>query len=119
MPLRQRLQVSNPRLIRAIEVMEENLSEPISTKGVADRVGISVKALERLFQHWLKTTPGAHYRRLRLERARRMLQLTDLPVIDVAVECGFSSAGYFSSAYKARFGRPPREDRVAWRSTRT
>lgn len=117
MPLRQRLQVSNPRLIRAIEIMEESLSDPVLTGDIASRIGVSVKALERLFYHWLKTTPGAHYRRLRLDKARQMLQLTDLPVIDVAVECGFSSASYFSSAYKSCFGRPPREDRVAWRPT--
>ena len=36
---------------------------------------------------WLKTTPGAYYRKLRLDQARQMLQLTDFPIIDVAIEC--------------------------------
>ncbi len=115
MPMRQRLQVSNPRLIKAIEIMERSLSDPMPTSVIAASVGVSVKALERLFHRWLKTTPGAYYRRQRLDRARQMLQLTDLSIIDVAVECGFSSAGYFSNAYKTRFGRAPREDRVTWR----
>jgi len=115
MPLRQRLQVSNPRLLKAIEMMEDSLSDPLSTRLIAAGAGVSLKALERLFHRWLKTTPGAYYRRLRLDKARQMLQLTDLAVIDVAVECGFTSAGYFSSAYKAYFGRPPREDRVTGR----
>jgi AraC family transcriptional regulator, glycine betaine-responsive activator len=115
MPLRQRLQVSNPRLIKAIELMEMSITDPVPTRHIAEKAGVSLKALERLFHRWLKTTPGAYYRRLRLGRARQLLQLTDLPIIDVAIESGFSSAGYFSSAYKAHFGRPPREDRVTWR----
>ncbi len=115
MPLRERLQVSNPRLLKAIEIMEQSLTEPMSTNMVAQKAGVSLKALERLFQRWLKITPGAYYRRLRLDRARQMLQLTDLPIIDVAIECGFSSAGYFSNAYKTHFGRPPSQDRVTWR----
>ncbi|MBC8445469.1 MAG: GlxA family transcriptional regulator [Rhodospirillaceae bacterium] len=115
MPLRQRLQVSNPRLLKAIELMELSLSEPLTTSVIAEKAGVSVKALERLFHRWLKTTPGAYYRRLRLSKARQMLQLTDLAIIDVAIECGFSSAGYFSNAYKTSFGRPPSQDRVTWR----
>jgi AraC family carnitine catabolism transcriptional activator len=38
-----------------------------------------------------------------------------MSVTEVAVACGFSSSAYFSTAYRARFGRSPREDRdPAW-----
>jgi AraC family carnitine catabolism transcriptional activator len=111
MPLRQRLATSNPRLIRAVEMMESTIAEPLSLPAVADHAGVSIRELERMFRRWLKTTPGTYYRRLRLDRARTMLQQTAMPVIDIAVACGFGSAAHFSRAYRARFGRSPRRDR--------
>jgi transcriptional regulator GlxA family with amidase domain len=35
-----------------------------------------------------------------------------MPVLEIAVACGFVSASHFSRAYKQRFGRPPRAERA-------
>lgn len=111
MPLRQRLASSNPRLIRAVEAMEESLDAPRPVGDIAAAAGVSVRELERMFRRWLRTTPGAYYRGLRLDRARGLLQQTDMPVIEVALACGFGSAAHFARSYRARFGRPPGADR--------
>lgn len=111
LPLRQRLDAHSPKLVKAVETMEAHLSAPLSTAAVAARAGMSVKALEQLFRRWLRTTPGAYYRKLRLERARSLLQQSDLPLLEIAMESGFSSQAYFSTAYKAHFGRPPSAER--------
>lgn len=111
MPLRDRLDVANPRLIRAVEAMERAIEEPLSVPEIAEAAGASPRELERMFKRWLNTGPSAYYRRLRLDRARGLLQQTDLPVIEVAVKSGFASAAHFARAYKQRFGRPPSADR--------
>ena len=49
---------------------------------------------------------------MRLHRARVMLRQTDLPVIEVAVACGFKTAPHFSRAYRLQFGRSPRDEVV-------
>lgn len=113
LPLRNRLATGNPRLIRAVEAMEAALEDAAPVATFAEAAGVSERELERMFRRWLKTSPGAYYRRLRLERARALLQQTEMPVIDVAVASGFGSAAHFSRAYRARYGRAPSSDRAS------
>ncbi len=112
LPLRARITAGNPRLVRAVDAMEKSLEDSQPVAVFAEAAGVSERELERIFKRWLKTTPGAYYRRLRLERARSLLQQTEMPVIDVAVACGFGSAAHFSRAYRARYGRAPSTDRA-------
>ena len=85
----------------------------MSTAELARRVGISTRELERLFQRWLRSTPSAYYRRMRLERARALLRQTDTSITDVAVACGFGSIASFSRSYKACYGHAPSAGRFA------
>lgn len=101
----------SPNLTAAIAVMEQNLEAPLPIGGLARRVGISVRELERLFRRWLETTPAAYYRDLRLRRARALLQQTEQPITEIALGNGFSDAAHFSRAFKALFGHPPSHER--------
>jgi len=49
---------------------------------------------------------------VRLDRARELLQQTDMGILAVSVACGFTSSSHFSRAYRARFGRSPKDDRA-------
>lgn len=109
--LRERLVGINPRLIRAVEKMEANLEETLPTAAFAEAAGVSLRELERQFRKWLKSSPGAYYRNLRLDRARLLLRQTDLPIIEVGFRCGFSSAAHFSRSYASRFGHAPSNER--------
>ena len=114
MGLAARVGVRNATLLGAVEVMEENIDTPLSAEQVAAAAGISRRQLERLFRRHLDDTPGGFYLKLRLRRARELLQNTALGVLDVATACGFGSAAYFSRAYRTRYGRPPVRDRQLW-----
>ncbi|MCH6587826.1 MAG: helix-turn-helix domain-containing protein [Proteobacteria bacterium] len=107
----QRLGVRHPKLIRIVEAMEDNLEEPLGLDGLAAIGGISRRQLERLFRGHLGDTPTGYYLKLRLRRARQFLEQTEMSVLDVSLACGFVSAPYFSRAYRALFGRAPRDDR--------
>ncbi len=111
MPLRVRLGVHHPKLITAIEMMEANLEEPLSQEMLAKYVGLSQRQLERLFNKHLGRTPTQYYLDLRLERARHLLYQTDMPIISVALACGFVSASHFSKCYRQMYGRPPGAER--------
>ena len=115
MALKDRLATSNAKILSAVTAMEEHIEDPLFTGELAERAGVSLRELERLFKHWLGTTPGTYYRRLRLERARTLLEQTDHAITDVAVSCGFGSLASFSRAYKARYGKPPSNTRSPWR----
>jgi transcriptional regulator GlxA family with amidase domain len=112
LPLRVRLGVHHPKLIRAVEVMEANIEDPLSQEDLAAHVGISRRQLERLFRRHLGRTPAQHYLETRLERARHLLHQTDMPVMSVACATGFVSASHFTTCYRQMFGKTPRAERV-------
>lgn len=111
MALRRRLGVPHPKLLAAVELMEQNLEEPLTRAELARRASLSTRQLERLFAKYLNRTPTRYYLELRLARARALLTQTTMPVLDVALACGFVSASHFSKCYRERFNRTPREDR--------
>ncbi len=112
MPLRQRLQVSHPKLICAIQEMENNLEEPLGRDELARRVNLSTRQVERLFMKYLGRTPARYYMELRLRRAQKLLEQTSMSIMDVSVACGFVSASHFSKCYREMFAHPPRQERA-------
>ena len=56
-------------------------------------------------------TPRRYYVELRLQRARALLQYTEMSVVEVAVASGFGSAAHFSRTYRGWAGRPPSDER--------
>ncbi len=110
-PLMHRLGTSQPKLIRAVSLMEANLEEPISLDELAAYTELSRRQLERLFQKYLDCAPTRYYLELRLARARQLLLQTSMSVFDVAFACGFVSAPHFSKCYRDLFGIPPRDER--------
>ncbi|WP_343222604.1 GlxA family transcriptional regulator [Marinobacterium ramblicola] len=110
-PLKVRIGTQQPNLIEAVTLMEANIEEPLSTDDLAYHVGVSRRHLERLFKQHLQTVPSQYYLELRLERARTLLRTDDRPILQVGLMCGFSSASYFSTAYRGHFGLTPRQER--------
>jgi transcriptional regulator GlxA family with amidase domain len=118
MALGVRLGVRHPQLLAIVEAMEQAMEEPPGLDRLAELGGVSRRQLERLFRTHLGDTPSGYYLKLRLRRARHLLEQTPMSVLQVATACGFASAPYFSRAYRSLFGRPPREDRRIVRSGR-
>ncbi len=101
------------KLQRAVELMSENLEEPMTALLIARQVGLSLRQVERLFQRHLGCTPGRYYMAVRLERARELLRRTNSPILDVALSTGFTSHSYFAQSYRSHFGCSPSEERRA------
>ncbi len=117
MALGLRLRVRNPSLLKIVTAMESNLEEPLALDELAALGNISRRQLERLFRNFLGDTPSGYYLKLRLRRARHLLEHTSMSVLDVALASGFVSPPYFSRAYRNLFGVSPREDRRNFRSS--
>ncbi|RMD61627.1 MAG: GlxA family transcriptional regulator [Alphaproteobacteria bacterium] len=111
MSLPARLGVRHTKLLSVIRLMEQNLEEPLERTELARRAGLSTRQLERLFHKYLRRSPARYYLELRLDRARLLLIQTDMPIIDVALACGFVSASHFSKCYRDFFGHTPRRER--------
>ncbi len=105
--LNGRIGIRNPRLAKAVELMETQLDEPLRTSDIAAEVGLSTRQLERLTGRYLNCSPKKYRMEARLARARHLLRQTDMSVINVAMACGFTSPSHFSKCYRARFGETP------------
>ncbi|NRB34348.1 MAG: helix-turn-helix domain-containing protein [Rhodobacteraceae bacterium] len=86
----------NAHLARAIRFMQDNLETPTPPGDIASEIGISSRQLERLFGKPLNSLPKKNYTEARLDRARNLLVQTEASVTEVALACGFESAGHFS-----------------------
>lgn len=112
LPLRARLGVQNSKVLTIIELMEANLSEPLSLLDIAAHVGLSRRQIERLFRVEMGRSPARYYLEIRLDRARHLLIQSSMPVVEVAVACGFVSASHFSKCYRELYARSPQQERV-------
>jgi transcriptional regulator GlxA family with amidase domain len=113
MDLRYRLGVADEKLLSVLRAMETSIETPRPRAALARAAGISLRQLERLFHRHVGHGIHAHYRWLRLERARQLLRETTLPVLDVALATGFASASQFARAYGRAFGEPPSRTRLS------
>ncbi|GAB2459550.1 hypothetical protein GCM10027029_21960 [Conyzicola lurida] len=81
---------------------------------VAERVGVSVRTLQKLFERD-GSTVAEEIHRVRLTHARTMLERstpTAFSIREIAERSGFGSASAFSRAFAQRYGRSPRD----WRA---
>ncbi|OOE87122.1 AraC family transcriptional regulator [Salinivibrio siamensis] len=113
MTLARRLGTHRRRLVEAVDVMERHIEAPLPLSEVAQRSGISLRHLQRLFDSELNQSPRSWYLGLRLERAHYLLKETDLDVLSVGLACGFSSSSSFSRAFRTHYGVSPRQMRKA------
>jgi transcriptional regulator GlxA family with amidase domain len=113
MALRERLGMSHDPLLRAIDLMERNLEQPLSRADLAAAAHVSLRQLDRLFRQGLGCSLGEHYEMLRLDRARDLLRQTSLSVLEISVATGFTTASHFSRKFKGRYGYGPRAERAA------
>lgn len=103
--------ITHAGLAKALSLMEQNLEEPLHAGALAKQAGLSLRQLERLFHRHFAMTPHRYYLDLRLQRARALLQYSDLAVVEIAVASGFASPAHFSRAYRAWAGKAPTEER--------
>ncbi|KQS79315.1 AraC family transcriptional regulator [Rhizobium sp. Leaf384] len=112
LPLRARLGVQNAKVLSIIELMEGHLAEPLSLLELADSAGLSRRQIERLFRQEMGRSPARYYLEIRLDRARHLLVQSAMPVVEVAVACGFVSASHFSKCYRELYNRSPQQERA-------
>jgi transcriptional regulator GlxA family with amidase domain len=96
---------------KAMLLLEQQLHSPAPIEELCGPLGIGRRQLERRFQRDVGLSPAEYRTRLRLERARWLLQNTDLDVTEVSFECGFHDGASFSRFVRKELGMSPREVR--------
>ncbi|OMH36257.1 GlxA family transcriptional regulator [Motiliproteus sp. MSK22-1] len=106
------LKMKSACLAAAIEIMENNIEQPCSIEELARKTGSTTRTLEHVFQRYESMTPGRYYLFLRLDRAKRMVEETNLPIATIAQATGFGSQSYFTKRFKETYAIQPRQLRL-------
>lgn len=99
------------RTKQMLKFIHEHYGEGIAVKHIAAAAGICERECYRCFEKVLDSTPQGYLTRHRIHAAARMLAETDKPVGQIALECGFSGAGYFGKVFRSVMGCSPRDFR--------
>jgi len=99
------------RLQSVLAHIREHLGRDLSVAVLADQAGVSVAHFRRLFQEAMGTPPHRYVLATRLEQARTLLAVTQLPIAQIADECGFSSQSHFTASFRAAHATTPAEYR--------
>jgi AraC family transcriptional regulator len=102
-----------PDLLHVLRDIRRRLNGHLSLAGIAARAGWSPFYLHRAFRRLVGETPKQYTLRLRLERAAARLAAGDEPVLDVALDEGFTSHEVFTRAFNRHFDRSPVQYRAA------
>ncbi|WBV43465.1 Ada metal-binding domain-containing protein [Pseudoroseomonas cervicalis] len=82
-------------------------AEGASVDALATRLGMTERHLRRLSGRHLGATPTAVARTARVQRAKRLLSETDLPITQIAWQAGFRSVRRFNQVFATTYRRPP------------
>ncbi len=94
-------------LQRAIDYMEQHITEPADYAGISRQMNVSPFYFQRIFSVVCGLTPGEYIRNRRLALAGSELFRTDSRVIDVALKYGYDTHDGFTRAFTRFHGATP------------
>ena len=94
-----------------VSYLQEHISEKILVDDVASICFMSANYFCKYFKHQFGKTFTQYVNGLRLEKACRLLEETDLPVMEISLQCGFENLSYFVRLFKKDKGVTPSDYR--------
>jgi AraC family transcriptional regulator len=105
------------KLRRAIAMIDHHLSDEeegrVALRAVALDVHMSYFHFSRAFKQSMGMTATNYIAERRIERAKKMLEETELPISEIALRSGFSSQSHFTTAFRRLAGATPKAFRAA------
>ncbi len=98
---------------RALRLIDGGALDAGGVEDLAERLGIGTRQLSRLFQQHLSASPIQVAQTTRVQRAKRLLDETELSMAEIAMRAGFGSLRRFNAVFAEVYRRPPTEIRRA------
>ena len=103
------------KLQKVLSYIEEKLAEPVGVRELASQVHMSPFHFARRFKQAVGTPPHAYITHVRIERAKKLLSTTNLPLIEVATRVGYRTQAHFTGVFHRYVGTTPRAYRLGMR----
>jgi len=91
--------------------IEENITEEVNLEKLAKELDISLYYMCHLFRKFSGTTILQYRNELRLAKAKKLLLNQEQKIMEIALECGFNDASYFSKVFSREVGMSPKDYR--------
>ena len=98
---------------RALRLIERGALDDAGVEVLADRLGIGTRHLARLFHRHVGASPLQVAQTVRVQRAKRLLDRTNLQMAEIALRSGFGSLRRFNAVFAEVYRRPPTQIRRA------
>ena len=90
-----------------VSYIQQNFTGKISLKEFGEQFHLSEKYISRYFKEHFHITLSQYVTYLRLEHAKQLLQDTDIPVTDVAMQSGYQNVSYFIRSFQKAYAVSP------------
>ena len=101
--------INHAGIDKCLNFMAKNYCKPIQLAELMEVSGFSRRGLHKAFNRCLGENPGAILRRVRIERAQRLLVEHDLKLKQIAELCGYRSENTFCVAFQRTMGVAPKQ----------
>ncbi|MBP1996584.1 AraC family transcriptional regulator [Paenibacillus eucommiae] len=98
---------------QCIEYLQHNYDRQIRVEEIASYVSLHLGYLQRIFKSHTGSTITEYLTSLRMEKAKMLLQQTDIPIVEISEYVGVGSRQYFHSLFKQYTGWSPAAYRKA------
>lgn len=97
-----------PNIAAACEYIKKRLDCTVSLTDMAMQAHLSPGFFHTVFKDIKGTTPAGYLTEQRVRRAKELLRKSNLPLVEIAIRCGFGSQGYFGYVFKKQTGQTPK-----------
>ncbi len=106
-PAAQPQRLSAPQLQRVVDYIQANLTQPLTLEALATQAGYSPYHFARLFRAATGASPYQFVLRQRVEGAQQLLREGRLPLLGIALACGFASQSHMTRHFRQQLGVTP------------
>ncbi len=97
------------KIAKAVDYINQNINCKISLLELSEITNYSIPHLRRLFYKKFGLSPLNYIMQTKIEKAKEIISIEDLPISDVSVLCGFETPSYFIKQFKKQVGITPKE----------
>ncbi len=95
-------------VVQFIDYIEENFAIDLNTASLSRKFGYSSEHFCRKFKEATGITPMTYLKIYRLEQALKKIKTGEQSISEIAAQCGYYDANYFTRCFKAHYGVPPK-----------